>query len=63
MRYKPEVTKVEECTKAEIGVGAAIAIGNQGEKGYKALLVIKVRVIKIETRTLLILDLNELKSG
>jgi L-cysteine desulfidase len=33
---------VEECTRAEIGVGAAIAIGNQGENGNKALLVIKV---------------------
>jgi len=28
----PAVTKVEECTKAETGVGAAIAAGNQEEK-------------------------------
>ena len=33
MRNKPEVTKVEEWTKAEIGVGAAMAMGSQGEKG------------------------------
>jgi len=46
MRNKPEVTRVEEWTKAEIGVGAAIAKGNQGEKGYKALFVIKVTIIK-----------------
>lgn len=33
----PAVTKVDECTKAEIGVGAAIAMGNHAEKGYWAL--------------------------
>lgn len=32
-RYKPAVTKVEECTNAEIGVGAAIANGSHGENG------------------------------
>jgi hypothetical protein len=32
-RYTPAVTKVEECTKADTGVGAAIAAGNQAEKG------------------------------
>lgn len=37
----PAVTKVEEWTKAEIGVGAAIAAGNQEEKGNWALLVEK----------------------
>jgi hypothetical protein len=35
---------VEECTRAEIGVGAAIAIGSQGEKGKIALLVISVTI-------------------
>ena len=35
----PAVTKVEECTKAEIGVGAAIAIGSHTENGNWALLV------------------------
>jgi hypothetical protein len=29
----PDVTKVEEWTKAETGVGAAIAAGNQLENG------------------------------
>ena len=41
IRYKPAVTKVEEWTRAEIGVGAAIARGSQGEKGKMALLVMK----------------------
>ena len=45
-KYKPEVTKVEECTNAEMGVGAAIAIGSQGEKGKIALLVMNVRTRK-----------------
>jgi len=40
IKNKPAVTKVEECTKAEIGVGAAIAAGNQEEKGKIADLVI-----------------------
>jgi len=42
IKYNPAVTRVEECTNAEIGVGAAIAMGSQGEKGKSALLVIKV---------------------
>lgn len=33
----PAVTRVDECTKAEIGVGAAIAAGSQAEKGNCAL--------------------------
>jgi hypothetical protein len=42
------VTRVEEWTKAEIGVGAAIASGSHGEKGYRALFVINVKTnIKI----------------
>lgn len=32
-KYTPAVTKVEECTKDETGVGAAIAAGNQAENG------------------------------
>ena len=32
-KYKPAVTRVEECTRAEIGVGAAIARGSHGENG------------------------------
>ena len=44
------MTRVEECTRAEIGVGAAIAIGSQGEKGYRALLVINVIVKKRSRR-------------
>lgn len=42
----PAVTNVEECTKALTGVGAAIAAGNQEEKGNWALLVIAVKISK-----------------
>jgi len=38
-RYSPAVTKVEECTKAETGVGALIAAGSHLIKGNCALLV------------------------
>jgi len=44
-RYTPAVTNVEECTKAETGVGAAIAAGNQAEKGTCALLVHADKII------------------
>lgn len=42
IKNNPDVTRVEEWTKAEIGVGAAMAIGSQGEKGKIALFVMKV---------------------
>jgi hypothetical protein len=32
-KYIPAVTKVEERTKEETGVGAAIVVGNQEENG------------------------------
>ena len=32
-RYTPAVTRVDECTNADTGVGAAIAAGNHAEKG------------------------------
>lgn len=32
-KYTPAVTNVEEWTKEDTGVGAAIAAGNQAEKG------------------------------
>ena len=38
-RYTPAVTRVDEWTKAETGVGAAIAAGNHAEKGICALFV------------------------
>lgn len=38
-RYTPAVTRVEECTIAEIGVGADIAAGSHDERGTWALLV------------------------
>ena len=58
-RNTPAVTKVEEWTKAETGVGAAIAAGNHLENGIWALLVIaaiKIEIIiklsKVEDQTL-----------
>lgn len=36
----PAVTRVDECTKEETGVGAAIASGNHLTQGNKALFVI-----------------------
>lgn len=45
-RYTPAVTRVEECTKADTGVGAAIAAGNHDERGICALLVILAKMIK-----------------
>ncbi len=51
MRKRPDVTRVDEWTRAEIGVGAAIAAGSQGEKGKIALLVIKVNSKKKRLKT------------
>lgn len=45
-RKIPAVTRVEECTRAETGVGAAIAAGSHLEKGIWALLVIAAKVIE-----------------
>lgn len=42
----PAVTKVEEWTREDTGVGAAIAAGSQEEKGSWALLVIPAIIIK-----------------
>ena len=39
------MTNVEEWTKEETGVGAAIAAGSQAEKGICALLVVAVNII------------------
>lgn len=63
MKYRPAVTRVEECTRAEIGVGAAIARGSQGENGYRALLVIKVRTRKVTTKVLGMSAVKKVKSG
>ena len=57
------MTSVEECTSAEIGVGAAIAIGSHGENGYKALLVMKVRVSIKESNCEIRSELKNVKSG
>lgn len=49
IRKTPAVTKVDEWTNAEIGVGAAIAAGSHAEKGNWALFeqaaVIKSKIV------------------
>ena len=45
MRKTPAVTSVEECTRADTGVGAAIAAGSHLENGIWALLVIAAIVM------------------
>ena len=45
-RKTPAVTKVEEWTKEETGVGAAIAAGSQEENGICALFVIHPNIKK-----------------
>jgi hypothetical protein len=49
-RNTPAVTSVDECTRALTGVGAAIAAGNQLEKGNCALFVIAASMIITERR-------------
>lgn len=39
------MTRVDECTRAETGVGAAMAAGSQEENGICALFVIAARII------------------
>ena len=41
------MTRVEECTRALTGVGAAIAAGSHLEKGIWALLVIPASIIQM----------------
>lgn len=49
------MTRVDEWTKAEMGVGAAIASGNQEEKGKMADLVQKVikriKIVRLGTKS------------
>jgi hypothetical protein len=44
--YTPAVTRVDEWTRADTGVGAAIAAGNQEQNGIWALLVMAPEIIK-----------------
>lgn len=50
-RKTPAVTKVDECTNADTGVGAAIAAGSHLLKGIWALLVIPAIIINKLTNT------------
>lgn len=45
-RYTPAVTRVKEWTKADTGVGAAIAAGSQALNGIYALLVMRAAITK-----------------
>ena len=47
-RKSPAVTRVLECTRALMGVGALIAIGSQTLKGIWALLVKQARTKRKE---------------
>lgn len=47
----PAVTNVDEWTREETGVGAAIAAGSHDEKGTCALLVMKVMTITVDNNT------------
>ena len=46
---KCDKMQIEECTKAETGVGAAMAAGNHAEKGIWALMV-QAKVTKINIK-------------
>ena len=67
-KYTPAVTSVEECTRADTGVGAAMAAGSQALKGTCALFVIvatikvtKVRFAGLMPPNILIGKVNDLK--
>ena len=50
-KYTPAVTNVDEWTRAETGVGAAMAAGSHAEKGIWALLVqAEIMIIVISNR-------------
>lgn len=55
-RKTPAVTRVEECTKADTGVGAAIAAGSHLENGIWALFV--RAAIKIEREIIFLIWLS-----
>jgi len=50
-KYTPAVTRVEEWTNADTGVGAAIAAGNHAENGICALFV-QAEIIMMNTSKL-----------
>jgi len=60
-RYTPAVTRVDECTSDETGVGAAMAAGNQAEKGIWALFVIAARIRKINSKFSLVYILSDVQ--
>lgn len=60
-KYIPDTTNVAECNKAEIGVGAAIALINQAENGNCADLVQMETNKQINNITLKNMVLEQLK--
>lgn len=55
-KITPAVTKVDEWTNAETGVGAAMAFGSQAEKGSWALFVKAAKAIMNNTIILLLVE-------
>jgi hypothetical protein len=51
-KYTPAVTNVDEWTKADTGVGAAIAAGSQAENGIWALFVIAAKTTNTPTNVI-----------
>jgi hypothetical protein len=51
-KQTPAVTKVEECTKAETGIRAAMSAGNHEEKGIWALLVTAAKTTRKEINSI-----------
>lgn len=52
----PAVTRVEECTKDDTGVGAAMAAGSQALKGIWALLVQAAMRIRSKEEDVILLE-------
>lgn len=61
IRNTPAVTNVDECTRAEIGVGAAIAAGNHAEKGNWALFVHEAMINRVKISFEFICIINNLQ--
>ena len=50
------MTKVDECTSEDTGVGAAIAAGSQALNGICALLVIAPRITRNNSKEIVFID-------
>lgn len=50
------MTKVDECTSEDTGVGAAIAAGSQALNGIWALLVIAPKITRNNSKEIVFID-------